>query len=404
MKNVYSFSRIESFAKCRLQFKYRYIDGLRPEVETIEAFMGSMVHQALRDFYSFIRHRIVKPKEWLLAHYDQLWQKNFHPLIKIVRKELSDEDYYQKGKKCLADYYDEYKPFNQTKVVKTEEPIFFTLTRDDEHWQFMGILDRLDWNDREKRFEIHDYKTSANLMTQEEADNDLQLALYQLALQSKWPESAQARLVWHFLLFNKEIESQRSQKQLVQIQDTVIDRIKEIEACQQFPPQKSILCDWCDFQEICPLWKHPQKVAALDINEYFNEPGVKLVSKYSQLEEEKIELKKKIADIEQEQTKIKEAALELAEREGWQVIDGPEKQLVITIREEFSAPSRRENASRWKKLRQFLRDENHYFEVSTVNNNMLNRMLRQWPQDFREKVKKFLTKKTIKRVDLRKKM
>jgi len=404
MKSVYSFSRIESFAKCKLQFKYRYIDGLSTEVETIEAFMGNMVHQTLRDFYNLIKHRIVKPKEWLLTCYDQHWQKNFHPSIKIVRKELSTEDYYQKGKKCLADYYEEYKPFNQTKVVKTEESIYFTLTRDEQQWKFMGILDRLDWNDKEKRFEIHDYKTSATLMTQEEADKDLQLALYQLALQNKWAEADKTRLVWHFLLFNKEIESQRTNDQLAHIQDVVIDRIREIEACQEFPPQKSALCDWCDFQEICPLWKHPQKVASLDINEYLNEPGVKLVSKYSQLEEEKKELKKKIADIEQEQTKIKEAALQIAKKEGFRIIDGPEKQLVITIKEELSAPSRREDASRWEKLRQFLRDENHYFEVSTVNNNMLNRMLKIWPLDFSQKVKKFLTKKVIKRVDLRKKI
>jgi len=94
----------------------------------------------------------------------------------------------------------------------------------------------------------------------------------------------------------------------------------------------------------------------------------------------------------------------MAEREGFKVIDGPEKQLVITIKEELSAPSRREDASRWEKLRQFLQDENHYFEVSTVNNNMLNRMLKVWPLDFSQKVKKFLTKKIIKRVNLRKKL
>jgi len=35
---------------------------------------------------------------------------------------------------------------------------------------------------------------------------------------------------------------------------------------------------------------------------------------------------------------------------------------------------------------------------------MLNRMLKVWPLDFSQKVKKFLTKKIIKRVNLRKKL
>ena len=40
----YSFTRIGSFESCKLQYRYNDIDGLRAEMETIEAFMGSRVH------------------------------------------------------------------------------------------------------------------------------------------------------------------------------------------------------------------------------------------------------------------------------------------------------------------------------------------------------------------------
>jgi putative RecB family exonuclease len=365
--------------------------------------MGSRVHDALKEFYDIIKNNVTQPKEWIISRYDDLWKKNYNDSIKIVKKEFSAEDYYEKGKKCLSNYYDEYEPFDQTKIVKTEEPIRFHIKHYGVEFPFYGILDRLDWNDEEKIFEIHDYKTSATLMTQESADQDYQLALYQLAIMSKWPEAEKARLIWHFLLFNKQIESYRTKQQLRELQKIVVDRIKEIEACSDFPPCKSALCNWCDFQEICPLWKHPKKMEKLEVNEYKKDPGVKLVSKYTELEEEKSELKKRIFDIEEEQAKIQEAAVELAEREDIQVIDGPDKRLVVTIKKELRAPTRKENPENWEKLRSILVKEHKYEEVSTVNNNMLSVKMRKWPKEFIDKIKNLLIDKEIKRVDLRSK-
>jgi putative RecB family exonuclease len=403
MSSSYSFSKIGSFEKCKLQYKYRYIDKLRLRVETIEAFMGIIVHEALKEFYDFVKNKIIKPKKWLLYKYDELWKKDYNDSIKIMKKEFSAEDYYEKGKKCLMDYYEEYKPFDRTKIVKTEESVFCKLKQDSQEYRFAGIIDRLDWNDKEKIFEIHDYKTSATLMTQEEADQDFQLSLYQLALLSRWPEAEKTKLIWHFLLFNKQIESSRTKEQLMEIQSIAVDKIKAIEACEEFPPHKSALCDWCDFQQICPLWKHPKKMEKLEENEYKKDPGVKLVTCYSELEEEKKQLKAKISEIEQEQAKIAEAAVKFAGKKDYWVIDGPDKQLVLTVKEELGVPSRKEDSERWEGLRNVLIESGKYVDVSIVNNSMLNRMLKSWPQEFIDKIKGFLNKKTIKKVDLRNK-
>lgn len=403
MANFFSFSRVNSFENCRLQYKYKYIDKVKSEVETIEAFLGNQVHETLKEFYDLVKNRVIKPKGWLISKYEELWKKNYHEGIKIVRNEYSPEDYYEKGKQCLLDYYEEFKNFDQTKVVKTEEPIYFRLQHEEKEYPFFGILDRLDWNDKEKIFEIHDYKTSSTLMTQEEAEKDLQLPLYQLALQSKWPEAEKAKLVWHYLLFNKHVQAYKTPEQLEHIQKEMIEKIKQIESCQEFPPHKSALCDWCDYQDICPLWKHPKKMVALDVNEYKNDPGVKLVKEYSRLEEEKNRLNKMIKDIEKEQEKISQAALDFAQRENSWVIDGPEHQLVVTRKEELCAPTRREAKDKWEGLRQLLLKENRYVDVSTVNHRMLNRMLKRWPQEMIEKVKKHLVRRKIQKVELKNK-
>ena len=43
MSNTYSPSRIGAFDKCRLSYKYEYIDGLESDIETIERFFGRKI-------------------------------------------------------------------------------------------------------------------------------------------------------------------------------------------------------------------------------------------------------------------------------------------------------------------------------------------------------------------------
>jgi len=218
----------------------------------------------------------------------------------------------EKGKQALTDYYEKYQPFDQAKIVDTEHFLNFKVRFDKVECKFCGVLDRLDWNDKENIFEIHDYKATNTLMTQEKADNDWQLGLYHVALKEKWPDIEKVKLIWHSLLFNKEIISFRTKEQIEQLKQQVVERVKEIESCDEFPPQKSVLCDWCDFQNICPLWKHPKEMEKVDINEYKKDTGVKLVAEFKKLEEAKNEFKEEIHKIEEEQEKIKEAAVEFA--------------------------------------------------------------------------------------------
>jgi hypothetical protein len=141
----------------------------------------------------------------------------------------------------------------------------------------------------------------------------------------------------------------------------------------------------------------------LEINEYKKDPGVVLVAKYAELEKEKKELREKIVEIEAEQAKVEEAAIDYAEKEKIRVIDGPNHQLIVTIKEEISAPTRKEDEEKWQELRDFLVQEKRFIEVSTINNNMLNSRIRSWPKEFYEKIKKFLIKREIKKVDLKNK-
>jgi putative RecB family exonuclease len=403
MGTIYSISRIGTFEDCRLRYKYQYVDRLKADKETIEAFMGSRAHEALAELYGFVKNGVVKPRDWLLARYDDLWGKNLTPAVKVVRSDYTEDDYRRKGRKCLDDYYGEYTPFDQAKVVATEKEISFKLKDGNDEISFRGIIDRLDWNDKEKIYEIHDYKTSGSLPTQADADRDDQLGLYHIAVRSLWPDIDRVKLIWHYLLFNKRIESSRTQEKLAELEKAMILKVKEIEACADYPPKRSALCDWCGFQDICPEWKHPEAMKKLPENEYLKDEGVILVAKYAELEEKKKELKKEIEGLEAEEAKVEEAAFAFAKKNDIRIIDGQGFQLTVSEKEETCAPMKKEDEAKWTALRELLISEKKYQDVSTVNNNMLNARLRTWGKDFYEKVKAFLITRITKSVYLKKK-
>ena len=69
--------------------------------------------------------------------------------------------------------------------------------------------------------------------------------------------------------------------------DAIKELIQKIETDRDFAPKESPLCDWCDYQGLCPKRKHLIRVGNLPLNEYLNEEGVTLVNHYVELKEKK---------------------------------------------------------------------------------------------------------------------
>jgi putative RecB family exonuclease len=403
MGTVYSISRIGTFDDCRLRYKYQYVDRLKADKDTIEAFMGNRVHEALQELYGFVKNGVVKPLEWLLETFEGLWERNMTSSVKVVRLELGVEDYRKKGRKCLEDYYARYAPFDQAKIVATEKKVTFKLHDIFGEVDFLGYIDRLDWDDKRNRFEIHDYKTSGSLPSQSDADGDEQLGLYHLAVRSEWPDAENVELVWHYLVFNKEIVSSRKPDDLAALESEIVGRVRKIEACTDFPPCRSALCDWCGYQEICPEWKHVVAVKSLPRDDYMKDEGVALVARFADLEERRKVLEDGAAALEAERAALEEAAFAFAREKDVRVIDGPGHQLILSEKTELSAPMKKEDEARWEGLRTLLLAEKKYEDVSTINNYMLVSRMKGWPEKLMEKVRAFLIARVTRNVYLRKK-
>ena len=55
---TYSHSRINTFENCPLQYKFNYIEKIKRDEESIEAFVGSRFHEVMEKLYQDLRFRV----------------------------------------------------------------------------------------------------------------------------------------------------------------------------------------------------------------------------------------------------------------------------------------------------------------------------------------------------------
>lgn len=386
---TYSHSRLEAYQNCPLRFKYIYIERKEKLVQSIEAFLGSRVHETLEKLYRNLKFAKENSLVELLNYYNSVWEKNWLDSIMVVKKEYTPEHYRKLGEKCIADYYHRYHPFDQGKTLGLEQRIFIDL----DGYRIQGLIDRVVQREDEV-YEIHDYKTSGRLPDQETLDKDRQLALYQLGLQNRWKDVKEVELVWHFLVFDKELRSSRSEQQLDQLKEGIIELIDEIKKAREkddFPAKESILCDWCEFGELCPNVKHLRKVEDLPKDEFLAEDGVQLANKYIEFSERKREAE---ADLE----KIKEAIYSFALKGNLQTIRGSDHKLKIKIEQREDIPNK--NQENRAKLEELIKAMGRWGEVSDLDRHALLRKLKSqdWDQRTIEEIKKCLITKEEKRI------
>ena len=283
---TYSNSKINTFNQCAKKYKFQYIDKVETDVEnTIEAFMGDLVHRTLEKLYKDLKYTKLNSLEELETFYKNLWQAEYNEGILIVKEEYTAENYQNKGLEMIRDYYKSYHPFNDGKTIGLETTDYYELN---EKYKIHVRIDRLVYKEG-GIYEIHDYKTNNQLKTQQEADEDRQLAIYALGVKKLYPDAKKIVLVWHYLAFNKEIRSYRTDKQLLDLKTNILEDIKNIEQEKIFDTSPSALCDYCPFKKICPNFKH-----FYETKEISDELGKKLAEKYLILKEKEKILNEKL--------------------------------------------------------------------------------------------------------------
>ncbi len=224
---------------------------MEPEIEGIEAFMGSRVHETLQRLYRDVMEGVLSKGSGLdgydlLTFYKKSWEENWHENVNIVKKQYTPGYYFNIGKKCIVDYYSHYYPFTDSRMLGIEQVIYIFI----EGYELIGYIDRISLKE-DNLYEIHDYKTSHYLPAFQSFKKDRQLSLYQIGISERMKGDGVFDLVWHYLAHDKEIRIRRTEEELNKVKGDIVAVIHRIENTEEFPARKSGLCPWCDFNPIC---------------------------------------------------------------------------------------------------------------------------------------------------------
>ena len=98
VNNKFSYSRLNTFDNCPQKYKIQYIDLIKSENDSIEAYMGKIVHSVLEELYQTkdLKSQFI-PFDKLIDIYSRLWNDNWHNKIFITNFKYN-KHYYNKRK------------------------------------------------------------------------------------------------------------------------------------------------------------------------------------------------------------------------------------------------------------------------------------------------------------------
>lgn len=244
-----SVSKSSTFQSCKAKYKYSYIDKL-PKKDWQHHHFGRFVHRILELFHLM---------------YIEGTDKQFN----IAMGEAFNTAYTEyKEKLSLADKEEAYNiiliylkkienNFNIKNILAVEKPFNLQISED---VLLTGMVDRFQCDD-DGVFHIVDYKTSKSKMY---LQNDiLQLLTYAYVIYNEYPQIKKVRASYIMLRHNCEfITKEFTLEQILSIKDKYITYAKEMLSEEEFAPNPTILCKWCDFLNVCPEGK---KIANKDL-------------------------------------------------------------------------------------------------------------------------------------------
>jgi len=239
-----SYSQVETFIRCPLQYKYRYVLRIPVPLSAALSF-GDTVHRTLRAFYEKVKQGTKATKELLVDIYHHEWQSLGY----------KDKKYEEKMKKHGVDLLLEFfeKGFDpHIHVISLEQPFKIKIT---PTLSLGGKIDRID-KTSEGKLEIIDYKTGS-APKKRDPGQDIQLSVYALAATEKglYGEKPEHVIVsFYFLEGQEKISGARSKEQLGQVRQE-IKQVAEDISTSMFVPTPGKYCDFCEFRLICDAWK-----------------------------------------------------------------------------------------------------------------------------------------------------
>jgi len=238
------YTHIESFRRCPLQYKYRYVIKIPVPTSAVLGF-GDIVHRTMQEFYLQVMKGEHPTKETLLTIYENKWKSNG------FMSKAYERDMKQHGVELLTQYFEKgYDP--KTKTLAVEQGFKIKISKD---ITLGGRIDRVD-RKQDGSLEIIDYKTGA-APKKRDVSEDFQLSLYALAATDKgvFGEKPENIIVsFYFFEGQERMSGTRSKEQLEKVKKEILETAQHI-GVSEFHPTPGMYCAFCEFRLICEAWK-----------------------------------------------------------------------------------------------------------------------------------------------------
>ena len=237
-----SFSRVDTYERCPLLFRFRYLDKL-PSTPGPDLSWGSAIHAALEVWWS---QKLPSPPpiEVLYRALYEHWEDTGFADMDRERKLV----WYRHARDVLTRHHElyaaDYRP-----AIACEQ--WFELDLGDG----VAVRGSIDHVARTPSggLGIVDWKTNRRARSRSEVASSLQLAIYALAARELWGREPEW-VALDFVVPGLRVSVDRSEIDV----DGAVARIHDVArrvADEQFPASPSPLCGWCDYRSMCPAFE-----------------------------------------------------------------------------------------------------------------------------------------------------
>ena len=302
--NPLSYTQISMYQACPLQYKLQYVDGLKPKDKWYFSF-GSTLHLCAEYFFKV---RVPPPPSLneLLDFYESNWLSEGYESVEEEAK------YRAYGREILAKFWQIHRA--DFRMPLAVERMFYI---DIEGVKLRGYIDRVDKLDS-GGLSIVDYKTNQGLFTREDLEENLQLTLYQLAVEQIWQIPVD-RLTLYHLRSNTPCSCQpRNELQLEAARRLVLEVAESI-AQERFPAIANQYCP-CDFPEHCPYYRQQYIAAKPELAQQGILPGLAA----TEAVEDYVSLQAQIKELKSQLEEVKQIIIDFCQTEGLNRVFGRE--------------------------------------------------------------------------------
>lgn len=247
-------SRLSDFKQCPAKFFYASVLKL-PRPASVATTVGTIAHESFERIFDHPASE--RTAETAVSYVLPAWEKirdrpDYQHLVPHQEEILS------KARDSVVSWFKVERPHN-FEPSKRETRLVASIGAS----EILGIIDRVDvlQSDSESKVYISDYKTGKPVGPDDRFLDDKFFAMRIYAL--LWRETTgqtpfELRLIYVNGASRDSVRKLRVDDALLKRAEhevkTITKAMKKCEKESSWPCKKQVLCQWCEFQSMCPLW------------------------------------------------------------------------------------------------------------------------------------------------------